>query len=96
MEQKEQNIQSPSKNRIPTPVTPHEELEDLVTEKITRFMTSSKGITILASIGFLIFLISIILLNTVGSKPVLYFLFSVLGLFFIVRELIGGKRIKVQ
>jgi len=92
--EKGSSVTSPTaaKSGISSPVCE----DDAGSEKVQKFMTSTRGIMIIGFFGLLIFLIAIVLLNTMGSKAVSIFLFSVGGCFFILREILGGKKIKIK
>ena len=63
------------------------------TEKIQEFLLSPSGIGILVVAAVVTFVIAVLLLNYVGEKALLYFCCVVGAGFFLVRELIGGKRL---
>ena len=77
---------------------PKQELAEIEegTQKMQDFLLSPKGIGILIFAALLTFVIAVLLLNYVGEKAVLYFCCVVGRLFFLFRDIIGGKKVKLD
>ena len=61
--------------------------------KVSLFLTSSKGIGILVFSGFLLFLVCVLTLNFAGVEYLKLLCFALTGLFFFIRHLSGTQLI---